>query len=107
MNWYKKAQLVNNNMLAEGIYQRLVQLKDNVISDANAFDDIHSQGKSLPEIENAISQAVYKYLNGYGDESFLNEGQRNLLATLRGQTPQQMPEEEPQIQENIEQPNPV
>ena len=105
MNWYKRSQFVNDNMLAEGIYQRLVQLRDNVMSDANAFDDIHSQGKNYGEIESAIAKAVYKYLNGIGDESMLNEGQRNLVATLRGQMPEQQmaePPMEPQMQENID-----
>lgn len=88
MNWYarlKHAQFVDFQGLVNAIAQRLKQSEGAAMANENAFDDIHAQGFDLNQIETAIVQALSMYMGPGGNEAQLNDSQRHLIATLRGQ----------------------
>ena len=99
MNWYsrlKMSQFVDFRGLVNAIFQRLKQAEGQPMAAENAFDDVHSQGFDMSQIENAIMQALSYYLGPGGNEMKLNDSQRHLIATLRGQ--QHMEPESMQMQ---------
>jgi len=86
MNWYKKAQFINEQLLVQSIVARLNQARDGWADIASTIDDIHTKGYDPMHINNAIDQAI-RVVAEDGTEGSLTDSQREIVRALRGNRP--------------------